>query len=260
TVVSHSTPPRKHLAPVVQIVAEHAKGIISFGGKVIFLEPMEMIKVSGSDHLKTKFKTKPVSMTQKIDKLTQSAKKDFYDLSLENPVLEIALSKSRSTQSPYLRNFAVKSTVALGGFLPFVNFLRDEQNTPFWREAVRSFRQNLLSDAHLFDLGRKFFEESSSPDPQTAKQDLLFFQMLTTTTDQELASGRAELLVRSLENSNLAVRVAAIQSLYALTGKDQFFRADAPATKRQKGLKAWKKVLQTTGITVLTPFQLMQFE
>lgn len=260
TVVSHDNPPEKGAAPILQLVAEKGRAIIKFETEVKSLEENQMIVFSNAAYEIVPAKVKPTVMVKKQDTLTTSAKEIFFSLCLENPVFDVAVSKAISDSRPYLRKFVVEAALSRGRFAEWIEFLNEPENKSFWRETVLEFRQHVLSDRNLYQQAESFFGDFRSDDPDNAKQGEQLFRNLTVVTDQELIAGQDAQIVGDLESPALFVRVGAIQTLFALTGKTKFYRPEDKKDKRNKWVKAWEKSLTNEEVRISTPFHHHRFE
>ena len=120
-------------------------------------------------------------------------------------------------------------------------------------------RKVMLTDTEIFEHAKLFFEDFETQDPKVPQGELLF-KFLTLVDDEPLENGLDAKLVGGLESPSLFMRVGALQTLYAITGKTKFYRPEDKEEKRRKWVKAWEKSMQNSEIRITTPFQYEKFE
>lgn len=252
--VSYHVPAETGLTNVIQLGTTKGRAIVKYESEVLSMDENELLDAVGDSYEKRPVKSLPASLNQKVDTLTRSAKEIFFSLSLENPVFDKALAKAERDERSYLRKFAAASAIAMGDMGKLIAFLDDDQNKSFWRETVLATRSLLLSDQQMFLNASRFFEDFASQNAKEPEQGKLLFQYLTLRDDQPLEKGLDAKLVGSLESPSLFMRVGALQTLFALTGKTKFYRPEDKEEKRRKWVKAWEKSMQNGEIRVTTPF------
>ena len=255
---------------IIQVAALTGRVFCKYDGDVLTLEPGKLLKFENDKFEIVPFKTAPPIMTQRLSTLTTAAKESFFALGLENPGFGTTVKKALSDTRPYVRKFAAISGLAMGENNNLLRFLSEEQNRGFWRDAYLFARERALTDKSFRTAFNAYCSalEKPSPDKPNVNKGLLktpeegkkLFEFLTVTTDQALENGMDTQLVDGLQSSDLWMRAISIQTLYAITGKTKFFRAEDREEKRRKWVKAWEKSHQAGEIRISTPFQPQQFE
>lgn len=230
--------PETGLEPIFQVAATKGRALIKYGSQVHSLDAGQIVKPETNPVVIGRFAERPSAMAAKIDTLSETGKKHFFAVGLENPIATVAVDKLARDDRIYVKLFAMRVAFSMGDPQPYFEFLDDEKNRPFWKDAVFSIRQQIRENAEVFQRIKKLASTVGNPNHQL----LLQLHLIVKPTDLE--NGGGQQLVDGLDAQSLMVRVGAIHSLYDITGKTKFFRPEDQVDKRRKYLRNWQTSLE----------------
>lgn len=176
-------------------------------------------------------------------RLTDTIGKNFQDLSeqlkTDAPVSEFLVDLKSDIRQE--RRFAALSWLAYtGNYAYLIDFLNDDKNRNNWRSVVEAVRASI----HYTPQHAAALYESLSLAGQEERD--IMFKLLLGYTQDELAGGEDEALVKLLDHDALCVRVLAIERIRQITGGLAYgYNPNADRKVRRRIIdKQWQKALK----------------
>ena len=241
--------PRKSPAPVVVTFVAPAPGVVFIdrSGERPITEPAQWAVAEG-------VATQPSPLTMPVPEwLTQEPPGVRSEL-LAVPIVEAALTPLHPADDQLLelyegankrevKSLAVRASVHVGMFVPFIESLRHSDQRANWRSNIDALRAAMaLSRESADQVWRTLVEQRGD----RAAVDL--YEMLcgyspeqVGATPQERQSGPLARLIGWLESDNLDYRVLAVENLFDTTGK-RLLQNPITVTPggRNPGIRDWK--------------------
>ena len=175
-----------------------------------------------------------------------SARDGLMDFFAKEEPLEKALREAMAFRRVEVAALAAETLLLLGRadvYFGSDGILSRPRQRLFWTEHFQMLRQHIASDAKAAaDV------KSAIALAELADSDNLF-KLLVGFTNEELAAGGDEMLVKLLDSASMPVRVLAIENLKAIVGDDLGYRADQEnANTRRADIKKWEARLRKDDI------------
>ncbi len=153
----------------------------------------------------------------------------------------IALSLAELVEGRRLevRGLAVRCSVHIGQFGPFVTALADTDQRGMWSAHVETLRHALALDPSVATQVRQAFLRKRG-----AENGEALYRMLWSYSDQQLIDGADEQLVAYLDHEYDDFRVLAFWNLKHVTGKGPEYRPEFSPTRHQHSVRRWKERLE----------------
>ena len=152
--------------------------------------------------------------------------------------LDISLAEQAAGRLVEVRSLAARSLAALDEFEAILAELNDTRQYSYWAGDIDSLRQSISRSPGS---ANKVLATLQNQRPQNAK---VIYEMLLGASDEQLAGGAANVLVKSLESNEVDVRVVALDTLRRTTGLMLMYRPEKPLASNTTSIAKWKEKLK----------------
>jgi len=160
---------------------------------------------------------------------------------------ELSVAELVSHRRSEVRNLAIRCSVFLGKFEPFVLALEDPEQRVHWDDQIETLRTAMARSTLIAaDVRQAMIDRHGE-----LGNDL--YHMLWGFTSDELSSGWDRKLVDFLEVDKLALRVVAYWSLRQITGAKLYYQPELPDAQRRRSVQRWREKLQDGEIRYESP-------
>lgn len=169
--------------------------------------------------------------------------------------LDVSLKELAQHRRTEVQSLAGRSLASLNSFESVLQMLGDERHHSFWAVEVESLRQALARSKDSSILLRQAIEAA---DPANAAE---IDRLLWGFSREQLASGDAARMVKSLESDSMVVRVITLDNLRTITGAMHLYMPQKKADGNKLAIQKWKERLESGAIdyrvppTALYPYQ-----
>ncbi|MEO2045486.1 MAG: hypothetical protein ABGX16_02805 [Pirellulales bacterium] len=167
-----------------------------------------------------------------------------------NPV-GIRLLELNDHRQREVRTLAAQCSLYVGELEPFVKALNDSQQRTAWRSLIEMLRQAMtLSSDEASQLRKAFVLHRG----EEAADDLMqmvrgYDREAIGLTSEAIKNGVLNELIGWLDHDTLDYRVLASFNLQEITGKSFGYRPEYNAKQRQRGIRTWRKRLESGELT-----------
>lgn len=164
--------------------------------------------------------------------------------------IELALREMASTaeRRAEVRSLAIRSLLCLGHYEPFLAAIADDTQRAYWSIEFELCRDALaLSPLTAGIIHDTFVKLRGQQDGEN------LYRMLWGFSPEDLKSGLAEELVKSLDVELLDYRVLAFENLRRITGSTQLYQPHLPAARRRTPVAQWRERLKDGEIAYKVP-------
>jgi hypothetical protein len=168
------------------------------------------------------------------------------ELPLDKP-LDIALAEHAGGRRVEIRSLAARSLAALDQFEAILAELNDPRQYSYWAAEIDTLRFALSRNPKS---AARVLSTLQNQRPENAK---VIYEMLLGASDEQLVSGSAATLVKSLESNETDVRVVSLDSLRRITGLMLMYRPEKQLASNATSIQKWKEKLKDNLITNRLP-------
>jgi hypothetical protein len=162
---------------------------------------------------------------------------------VENQLLELYQGSRRRE----VKSLVARSSVYVGLFVPFVEALRDSDQSAMWKTHVETLRAAMALGPESAD---KIYQTLVEQRGETAARDL--YEMLCGydqdrigRTPEQVAAGPIPRLIDWLEEDSLDYRVLAVQDLWEVCNKRFLTNPAGSPAERTRGVRVWRERLKS---------------
>ena len=159
----------------------------------------------------------------------------------EKKIIDQIIELTGNNRKEY-RTEAIGGLAAAGNFAFLVDFLNDDRNRSEWRNVIGLVRFYLANDSSA---ANQIYADLA----QAGNRQNKIFELILGYSQDQLAAGKDAQLVELLDDSELAMRVLAIDNLRSVTDGLTFsYRAESPGIIRRRHIKNWTRKLEKNTI------------
>jgi hypothetical protein len=162
---------------------------------------------------------------------------------VENQLLELYQGSRRRE----VKSLAARSSVYVGLFVPFVEALRDSDQSAMWKTHIETLRAAMALGPESAD---KIYQTLVEQRGVVAARDL--YEMLCGyspeqigRTPEQVAAGPIPRLIDWLEEDSLDYRVLAVQDLWEVRKKRFLTNPAGSSAERARGVRVWRDRLKS---------------
>jgi hypothetical protein len=168
-------------------------------------------------------------------------------LDTTRPVGNQLLELYQGSRRREVKSLAARSSVYVGLFVPFVEALRDSDQSAMWKTHVETLRAAMALGP---DSAERIYETLVEQRGEAAAPDL--YEMLcgygpdqVGRTPEEVEAGSIPRLIDWLEEESLDYRVLAVQDLWEICNKRFLTNPAGSSSERARGVRVWRDRLRS---------------
>jgi hypothetical protein len=175
------------------------------------------------------------------------------NLDATRPVGNQLLELYQSSRRREVKSLVARCSVYVGLFVPFVEALRDSDQSSMWKTHIETLRGAMALGPESAD---KIYQTLVEQRGDSAARDL--YEMLcgydqdqVGRTPEEVAVGPIPRLINWLEEDSLDYRVLAVQDLWEACGKRFLNNPAGSAGERARAVRVWRERLRSGQLSAL---------